>query len=129
MCLAVMTRTPKITASCHQAGERRAVFNHATLVVNSGVKAIPDDVHTTSNVGALFVDVKQYLAVLVVQSLAVNIAQIVNEKVNSDVLYNTSHDSFEVKFRSSDLSCEVRIGLRRDVSLICMHDVHLQWPF
>ena len=100
LCLAVMTRTPKITTSCHQAGEKRAVFNlisrvteHPTLVVNSGVKVISDDVHTTRNVGALFVDVRQYLAVLVVQSLAVSTAQIVNERVNSDVLLNTSHDS------------------------------------
>ena len=86
LCLSVWTRPPKITFSI--------------------VKFIPVDVHTLSNVWALFVDVEQYLAVLVNQSLAVSIAQIDTEGINSDVRHNASHKSLAVKFPSnSDLSC------------------------
>ena len=51
------------------------VPEHDALVA-SDVKIILADVQTTCNVKALLVDAHQYLAVLVIQSLAVNAAQI-----------------------------------------------------
>ena len=45
------------------------VLEHDTLV-NSGVKVILNDGHTTCKVKALFVDVEQYLSILINQSLS-----------------------------------------------------------
>ena len=77
---------------------------HDTLVAN--VKIILADVHTTSNVRILPVDADQHLAVLVIQSLAVNAAQIVMEGIKCDVLHNVSHDGLLVVFPATVISSE-----------------------
>ena len=63
------------------------VPEHDALVASTDVKITLANVHTTCNVRALLVDAQQYLAVLVIQSLDVNAAQVVGEVVESDVLY------------------------------------------
>jgi len=44
----------------------------------------------TNDVGTLLVDEDLNLAILVIQTLAVNATQVVNERVEADVLYNIS---------------------------------------
>mmetsp|Transcript_63861 Transcript_63861/g.169047 ORF Transcript_63861/g.169047 Transcript_63861/m.169047 type:complete len:316 (+) Transcript_63861:590-1537(+) len=122
--LTVWAQPPKITilshvrqflsqTSCHRVCERHGVLSlitripeHDALVTSTDVKIILADVHTACNVRTLLVDADQYLAVLVIQSLAVNAAQVVSERVKPDVLHNASHDGLVVNFPSnSDLSC------------------------
>ena len=76
-------------------------------------KIIHADVYTTCNVKALLADTKQSLAVLTIQSLAVNAAKIVHERVNVDFLRNALHDSLVVYFPSnSDLAGQTLRGVR-----------------
>ena len=62
-------------ASCYPVCERRGVLSFITrileraLVTSTVIMIILIDVHTTCDVGTLFVDVKQCLAVLVVHPL------------------------------------------------------------
>ena len=52
---------------------------HDTLVASTDVKIILADVYTICSVRALLIDADQYLAVLVIQSLAVDPAESVKE--------------------------------------------------
>jgi len=101
LCLTVWAQPPKITslahvdqflgqASCHGVRQRHRVLSligripeHDTLVTSSDVRIILADLHAACNVGALPVGADHNLAVLVVQSLSVNAAQVDNERVNS----------------------------------------------
>ena len=74
--------------SRHRTREKLGVLSLISRVTEMSiiVQIIFVNVHTVCNVDALLVDAKQYLAVLVVQSLAINTAQIINERLESDVL-------------------------------------------
>ena len=52
---------------------------HDTLVASTDVKIILADVHTICSVKALLIDAGEYLAVLVIESLAVDAAKSVKE--------------------------------------------------
>ena len=77
---------------------------HDTLVASTDVKIILADVHTICNARALLIDAEEYLAVLVIQSLAVNAATSVKE---SNPTFCTT-PGIGVYFPSnSDLSCGI----------------------
>ena len=76
------------------------VPEHDTLVARIDVKVILADVHIACNLRTLLVDADQYLAILEVQSLADNAAQVVNEGIKSDVPHNAPHHGLVVNSSS-----------------------------
>ena len=62
------------------------------LITRTDVKVVLARTHTTRNIKTLLVDADKNLAILVIRSLPVNTAQIVNEQVEASNGHLASHE-------------------------------------
>mmetsp|Transcript_10218 Transcript_10218/g.21085 ORF Transcript_10218/g.21085 Transcript_10218/m.21085 type:complete len:213 (+) Transcript_10218:928-1566(+) len=92
----------------HHVGQRHAVFSfvtgvtkHDTLVTGTNIQFGLADVDSSGDIRGLLVDTDQNFAVVAVQTLGLDRAQIINERIESDFTDLFTDDGFVVDLSGS----------------------------